>query len=168
MNAFKGLITTFVIEGMYSDTRSLVANDVMSFPVVTGKEKDNIRSIATKMKKFDISAVVITDKDNKPIGMVTAGDIVLRLVSKKRNLLFVKAKDAMTKPAITMVKETPIDAAAKLMVDKKVKKLCVVDDKGAVTGIVTEGDIVKNASYLIDVLKAMIDTGYVKEIGMEL
>ena len=148
---------------MYSDTRSLVANDVMSFPVVTGREKDRIRSIAAKMKKFNISSVVIVDKENKPMGIVTEGDIVERLVSKKRGLLFTKAKDAMTKPVITIGKGMMVDEAAKLMVNKKVKKLCVVDDNGSLAGIVTEGDIVKNASYLIDVLKAMIDTGYVKE-----
>ncbi len=148
---------------MYSDTRSLVANDVMSFPVIIGREKDRIRSIASKMKKFNISAVVIADGENKPVGIVTNGDIVERLVSKKRGLLFTKAKDAMTKPVITIRKETRIDEAAKLMVSKKVKRLCVVDEKGILTGIVTEGDIVKNASYLIDVLKAMIDTGYVNE-----
>jgi len=35
-----------------------------------------------------------------------------------------------------------------------------VDDKGSLIGIISEGDIVKNASYLIDVLKEIIETGY--------
>ncbi len=150
---------------MYSNTRSLIVNDVMSFPVITGKERDNIRSVATKMKKYNISAVVIVDDENKPIGIVTEGDIVQRLVSKKRGLLFTKARDAMTKPVITVKKDMSVDDAAKLMVSKKVKKLCVVDDESKLIGIVTEGDIVKNASYLIDVLKEMIETGYVSERG---
>ncbi len=49
-----------------------------------------------------------------------------------------------------------------MMVNKKVKKLCVTNENNELIGIISEGDIVKNASYLIDVLKEIIETGYIE------
>ncbi len=148
---------------MYSETRSLIVNEAMTFPVVTGSEKESIKSIAQKMKKHDISSVVIVDKSNTPVGMVTQGDIIKRLLSKKRNLLFAKAKDVMTSPAIKITKEMKLEDAAKYMAQKRVKRLCVVDDTDKLIGILTQEDVVKNASYLIDVLKEALVTGYTEE-----
>lgn len=148
---------------MYSETRSLIVNEVMTFPVVTGSEKESIKGIAQKMKKHNISSVVIVNKENVPIGIVTQGDIIKRLLSKKRNLLFAKAKDVMTSPVIKITKEKKLEDAAKYMVEKKVKRLCVVDETDRLIGILTHEDVVKNASYLIDVLKEALNTGYTEE-----
>ncbi len=145
---------------MYSDTRSLIVNDVMSKPVITARGNESIKEIAKKMNKYNINSVVIVDEKNMPIGIVTEGDIIRRLLSKKRNLLFAKASHVMSKPVVTVKKDLTLEDAAKMMVNKKIKKLCVVDDAGSVIGIISEGDIVKNASYLIDVLKEIIETGY--------
>ncbi|MGC8699706.1 MAG: cyclic nucleotide-binding/CBS domain-containing protein [Candidatus Micrarchaeia archaeon] len=145
---------------MYSDTRSLIVNDVMSKPVITARGNESIKEIARKMNKYNINSVVIVDGKNSPVGIVTEGDIIRRLLSRKRNLLFAKASHVMSKPVITVKKDLTLEDAAKMMVNKKIKKLCVVDDAGSVIGIISEGDIVKNASYLIDVLKEIIETGY--------
>lgn len=145
---------------MYSDTRSLIVNDVMSKPVITARPNDSIKSIAQKMNKYDINSVVIVDEKNSPIGIVTEGDIVKKLLTKKRNLLFAKASHVMSKPVITIKKDLTLEDAAKIMANKRVKKLCVVDEDNILIGIISEGDIVKNASYLIDVLKEIIETGY--------
>jgi CBS domain-containing protein len=145
---------------MYSDTRSLLVNDVMSKPVITAKPSESIKKIAQKMNRYGINSVVIVDDKNTPIGIVTEGDIIRRLLSKKRNLLFSKAIHVMSKPVITISKDVSLEDAAKMMVDKKVKKLCVINENNELIGIISEGDIVKNESYLIDVLKEIIETGY--------
>jgi CBS domain-containing protein len=49
-----------------------------------------------------------------------------------------------------------------MMVKYRIKKLCVVDNSNKVVGVVSEGDIVKNVNYLVDVLKEIIATGYSK------
>jgi CBS domain-containing protein len=148
---------------MYSNTRSLLVSDVMSFPVVTAREKDGIRKVAAKMQKHQIGAVVITNRLNEPVGIITHGDIVRRIVTKKRSLLFTKAKHAMSRPIVAVKKGEKVEDAARLMVNKKVKRLCVVDEGNRLIGIVTDNDIMKSSSYLIDVLNEMINTGYVKE-----
>ena len=152
---------------MYSNNRSLLVNDVMSFPVVTAKEKEGIDKIAQKMYRHRISGVVVVNKLNAPIGIITEGDIVRRLLTKKRRMLFLsKASHVMSRHVITINKEMRIEDAAKFMVKNRVKRLCVVDDMNRVIGMITDNDIMKNSSYLIDVLNEIIETGYIKEEEM--
>lgn len=149
---------------MYSNNRSLLVNDIMSFPVVTAREKDSIKTIAEKMYQHRIGAVVITTQLNEPLGIITEGDIVRRLLTKKRRMLFFsKAKHIMSRHVITIDKEMKIEDAARFMVKSRVKRLVVVDNLNKVIGMITDNDIMKNSGYLIDVLNEIIDTGYIKE-----
>ncbi|MEM0149799.1 MAG: CBS domain-containing protein [Candidatus Micrarchaeaceae archaeon] len=145
---------------MYSTNNSVRVSEIMSSPVITASDSESIKSIAQKMNKYGINSIIISDKSNTPIGMITERDIIRRLLTKKRNLLFAKAKHVMSKPVVTITKNMLLEEAAKLMVQKRIKKLCVVDEQNKIAGIITESDIIKNAAYLIDVLKDMIDTGY--------
>lgn len=143
-----------------TEVRSLTVGEIMSRPAITASEKTSIRDIARMMGKHRIDAVLITNKQNEPIGIITESDIVKRLVSSKRNLWFVKAKHVMTKPVLTISKHIKLEDAAKRMAEKKVKKLCVVDENSKVAGMVTTEDITKNAGYLINVLEEVIQSGY--------
>lgn len=50
-------------------------------------------------------------------------------------------KDWMTKEVITVEKKTTLPEAHKLMTDKKIRRLPVLDKNGRLVGIVTRGDI---------------------------
>lgn len=56
-----------------------------------------------------------------------------------------KAADVMTKDVVTATPETSIEEAVRLMLQHGVSGLPVVDDAGAVVGIVTEGDLLRRA-----------------------
>ena len=151
-----------IVGGMYSNTRSLTVGEIMSFPVITASENDNIRSIANKMRKHDVSGIVIADESHVPIGIITAGDIAKRVAVSRKAFLFSKAKHVMTKPVHTITREKTLEEAARHMAENKIKSLCVVDEGKRLIGIITEGDITKNASYLIEVLNEMVRSGYTK------
>ena len=143
-----------------SEVRSLSVKEIMSYPVITANEKVGIREVAKLMKKHGVDAVVITNKQMEPVGIITEGDIVRRLVSNKRNLWFINAKHVMSKPVMTISRDAMLEDAAKYMAEKRVKKLCVLDNSKKLAGILTTEDITKNASYLINVLEEVIHTGY--------
>ncbi len=145
---------------MYTDTRSLLVNDIMSSPVITAREDESVKSVAAKMKAHNIGGVVVVDKEGLPIGMITERDIVRKLLAgTKRTLFFAKAKHIMSKPLLTITKDRKLEEAAKYMADSKVNRKLI--------GIITESDITSNASYLIDVLNEMISTGYTEERNKE-
>ncbi|MGC8687432.1 MAG: CBS domain-containing protein [Candidatus Micrarchaeia archaeon] len=147
---------------MYTASNSVRVGEIMSAPVITASLDESIKDIAIKMSTHNINSVIVADKSNKPLGMVTERDIIRKLLARKRNLLFAKAKHIMTNPVVTISKDMTLEEAAKLMAEKHIKKLCVVDESSSIIGIITESDIIKNAAYLIDVLKDIIETGYVK------
>jgi len=146
-----------------SSVRSLRVNDVMNSPVVTSNDNTTINEIAQKLRKHNIGSVVVINNAKKPIGIVTERDIIRRVLAEKKDPRSIMAKDVMTAPIVSVPTGASLEDAAKLMVQKRIKKLCVIDGKGKTIGVITEGDIVKNASYLIDVLKEIIAAGYSAE-----
>ena len=56
-----------------------------------------------------------------------------------------KASDVMTRRVITIGRDASILEAARLMLQKRISGLPVVDDKGKLIGIVTEGDFLRRA-----------------------
>lgn len=54
-----------------------------------------------------------------------------------------KAKDAMTSPAVSVVLGTSLAEVARLMTEKGIGSVLVVDDQGRLVGIVTESDFLK-------------------------
>ncbi|WP_298628456.1 CBS domain-containing protein [uncultured Thermus sp.] len=54
-----------------------------------------------------------------------------------------KAKDAMTRPVVTVLPETSLVEVARLMLGKGIGSVLVVDKEGRLMGIVTESDFLK-------------------------
>jgi predicted transcriptional regulator len=59
-------------------------------------------------------------------------------------------QDLMTTPAVTVTAETPIGQALRLLDDRKITAMPVVDKYGVLAGIVSEADLVQDAALLND------------------
>ena len=59
-------------------------------------------------------------------------------------------RDLMTTPAVTVTAETPIGTALRLLDDRKITAMPVVDKNDVLTGIVSEADLVQDAALLND------------------
>ncbi len=56
-----------------------------------------------------------------------------------------KARDVMTRPVVSIDSDAPISVAIRLMLQKKISGLPVVDSAGNLVGVVTEGDFLRRA-----------------------
>ena len=56
-----------------------------------------------------------------------------------------KVRDVMTKPVVSVDAEAPISLAIRLILQKKISGLPVVDASGNLVGVVTEGDFLRRA-----------------------
>lgn len=56
-----------------------------------------------------------------------------------------KARDVMTREVVTVTPETSVADAAKLMLDRGISGVPVVDGAGALVGILSEGDLMRRA-----------------------
>jgi acetoin utilization protein AcuB len=113
-----------------------------------------------QMKQKRIRRMPIVDKHGKLVGIVSDKDLLRASPSPATSLSVweityllakVKVSDVMTRQVITIAEDTPLEDAARIMVDNKIGGLPVVNAQGAVVGIITETDIFKS---FIDVLGA--------------
>jgi len=139
------------------------AKDVMTARVVTVRPDTPVREIAAALLKRRISAVPVTDKDGKVVGIVSEGDLMRRketgterhsswwlaflTLPETDARRFVKshgqfARDVMTSAVITVPEDCPLNEVASTLERNSVKRVPVVRG-GKLVGIVSRADLVR-------------------------
>jgi CBS domain-containing protein len=130
-------------------------SDVMTTSVVTVDRITPYKEIARLLSEHRISGVPVLTMGRQVAGVVTEGDLLAAEVRTARRLRSVTgrsllprrprpsltAAELMTGPAITVSAATTIPAAARLMHGHHVRSLPVVDEDGALVGIVSRRDL---------------------------
>ena len=88
----------------------------------------------------EISGLLVVDSNSKLIGIVT-----------ERDLLFAnqndKISDVMTKDVVTANVGVSLDDAKQMLHKHRIEKLPLVDESGAIKGLITSKDITNNTDY---------------------
>jgi CBS domain-containing protein len=130
----------------------MLAKDVMSSPVVTVDETETTNNIAIKMSNEKLGAVIIINKEKKPIGIITERDLVVRVIAKNNKPDQVKAKEIMTTPLITVEPDTPITDAARKMNRLNIRRLGIMY-KDDLIGIISDKDLLGVMPELIEIIQ---------------
>ncbi|ACP36678.1 putative signal transduction protein with CBS domains [Sulfolobus islandicus Y.G.57.14] len=137
-NAIVGIFTEReVLKLIASSMFSGLVDSVMSSNVVSIGEESTILEAAKLMAMNNVRRLPVFSKNNKLIGIITAADIV-KYLAKNKNIG--KVLDAGTKNPITISRYYSILNAAKLMIEKRIGTLPVMENQKLV-GIVTERDL---------------------------
>jgi len=135
---------------------SSTVKDVMSTHVLAVRPDAGYKEMAAMLGERRVSAFPVIDDDNKVIGVVSESDLlvkaalegtvpgVLRSLTQRQvrsQVTGLTATDLMTRPAVTIGPGEPVSHAARLMYNKRVKRLPVVSDDGTLIGIVTRSDV---------------------------
>lgn len=122
----------------------------MSRPVISVLPDTSINDVLAMFKKEHIRRAPVL-KDGKLVGIVSERDLLNAAPSSATTLSIwemnylvskVKIKQVMSKKVITVSRDTPIEEAARIMADKKIGGLPVVDSD-RVVGMITETDLFK-------------------------
>jgi len=129
----------------------MLVKDAMSSPVFTVDEKLTVDKAAGLMDQHELGCVIVTGKDEKPIGIITEKDLVSRVVA--RNILPRKlaAKEVMSTPLMTIGSETTLSEAARTMSRLNIRRLGVMY-KGNLVGIISSKDILSVTPELIEII----------------
>ena len=130
----------------------MLVKDVMSSPVVTTDEEAPSNKIAKLMSENKFGCVIVTNKDGKPLGIITERDLVLRVLAENLQPESVKAKDVMTSPLATIEPEATISEAARRMSRMDIRRLGVIY-KGDLIGLVSSKDILGVMPELIEIIQ---------------
>lgn len=128
----------------------MFVGDRMSRPVISVSPDDSINDILVMLKKEHIRRAPVL-KDGKLVGIISERDLLNAAPSSATTLSVwemnyliskVKIKNVMTKKVTTVTRDTPIEEAARIMADKKIGGLPVMDGE-RVVGMITETDLFK-------------------------
>jgi CBS domain-containing protein len=119
---------------------------LMTERLETISPSDTAQEAAKKMRDKRVSSLVVTDVEDKPIGIVTERDLVRQVCTKVVNSNDVIVHHIMSSPLATIDANSSVEVAADIMIQNKVRHLLVVDEN-KVLGIITPSDF----------------TGYLKE-----
>jgi CBS domain-containing protein len=114
--------------------------DVMTENAKCISPDDSIQSAAKSMKTLDVGALPVCDNDRLS-GMITDRDIVVRGVCEGRDAAATKVRDIMTPHISFCFDDQDIKVAAKVMRQKKIRRLVVLNRQKRLVGIVSLGDL---------------------------
>jgi len=105
-------------------------------PLVTVKVDATVREAVQTMAAEHIGAVPVTD-GNVIVGMFSERDLMLRVVSEKRDPEGTRVRDVMTSPVETIRRDATADDALKVMLEKHIRHLPIVERDGTLCGMVS-------------------------------
>jgi serine/threonine-protein kinase len=131
----------------------------MTTEVVTVGPDTGFRAIVRTLEQRRISAVPVVEADGRLVGLVSEADLLLKeadpvpirtglLEGRQRRRERAKAagrtaREVMTSPVVTIDSTSTLSEAARLMHEKRVKRLPVIDPQGHLVGIVSRADLLK-------------------------
>jgi len=147
------------------------AKEIMNKDVITIRKDSTIEEIAKLLTDNKISGVPVVDEESHIIGMVTQKDLLYKDVEPRfpafiqilggyiyldgvkeyneelKKLVATTADQIMTHKVVTVGLDAEVEEIAKLMVEKNINRIPVVDE-GKLAGIISRADIVKYLSSL--------------------
>ncbi len=148
----------------------MTVKEIMTRSVISVRREDTVQDVARLLTDFRISGLPVTDGQNRVVGMITEGDLIrfarnrqipivldmlgngvyvnyeppTSLEEQVASATTLKVSEVMTRKVTTVAPDTPVEEAAQIMVNRKIKRVPVVDNQGQLVGIVSRGDIVRS------------------------
>ncbi len=134
--------------------------DSMTRDVITVTPATPIHEVASLMANHGVSGLPVLDEKGAVVGIVTEADLLLhqkprtraswwrlfvdgdRMAREFQRAVGTTAGEVMTREVISIGPDLPIEAAAAILHDQKIRRVPVVT-KGALVGILSRGDLVK-------------------------
>lgn len=135
--------------------------DIMTKTVITVKRDADLHEAARLLSERGISGMPVVDDNNRVVGVISEADI-LTLAGMKREHTFKdilrgilgeplparvsggnRVEDVMSFPPITSRADEAVADVARILDERRIKRLPVVDDQGKLLGIISRADIVR-------------------------
>lgn len=113
--------------------------DIMTSNVRSMANNTSIKDVAKQMEVLNVGSIPITDREGRPIGIVTDRDIAIRGMSSQtdyNNCI----SNVMSSNLMAVTPDTDIHEAARIMSKNQIRRLPVVENDRLV-GIVSIGDL---------------------------
>jgi CBS domain-containing protein len=117
----------------------LRCSEIMTRNVKTAAAGSTLRDVAAIMRDGDMGAVPVVD-GSKLVGIVTDRDIVVRGIAEGVTAE-TPVSDVMTRELYSVQPDDFVFEAIRLMGDKQVRRMPVIDSNGELKGIIAMADV---------------------------
>jgi len=131
--------------------------EIMTSTPITTPPDATVADAAKMMREKDIGSLVVVE-DGRPTGIVTERDLVTKVAAADLKPSGVFVRDIMTSPLVAVHPHEEVAEAAKLMSQRKIRRLPVVQE-GKLVGMITENDIIRIWPTLIEVTREYARAG---------
>ena len=113
-------------------------SEIMTRKLETIDPSNTAQEAAKKMADKNVSSLVVIDRADKPIGIITERDLVRQVCVNDASSSTVIIHHIMSSPIVTIDANSSVESAADVMIQNKVRHLLVVMENGNRTlGIIT-------------------------------
>lgn len=119
--------------------------DIMTSDPACCTPDASLMEVARMMVEYDCGEIpVVESEDNRqPVGVITDRDIVVRTLGESLDPTDMMAREIMSKPVVTVTPETSFEDCKRVLEEKQIRRVPVVDENGAICGIVALADITR-------------------------
>ena len=108
----------------------------------TISKDQSVRQALILMSEKNISAIIIIDNNDFPIGIFSERDYARKIILKGKSSKDTLLDEVMTKELITVTRDYKIDQCMEIMNEKKIRHLPVLENK-KIIGIISIRDVLK-------------------------
>jgi CBS domain-containing protein len=105
-------------------------------PAVTVSETMTVAGAAKIMAEHKVGAVVVLE-EGRLVGVFTERDVLIRVVLEKRDAATTRVAEVMTRNVLTVKHDEDRKVARRLMIEKHIRHLPVLDDDGKVLAMLS-------------------------------
>lgn len=118
-------------------------SDVMTREPACCEPGDAVTAVAALMKSHDVGSVPVVDSRDgrRLVGIVTDRDLVVKVLAAGVGVDRATVRDAMTANPVACRETDDVQQAVKLMADRQVRRMPIVDGDGRLAGIIAQADV---------------------------
>ena len=113
--------------------------------VLIAQKYDTLVEAAKLVREYQVGSIVVVEEQNSvryPVGLVTDRDLVVEVIAKEVDINSVTLGDVRYRDIILGKENDDVNETIKIMRQKGIRRVPVVDDNGALVGIVTLDDLI--------------------------
>ena len=126
-------------EKAFSEKSRRRCREIMTQNVTTASRETSLREVAVLMRDGDMGALPIVE-NGKLVGIVTDRDMVVRAVAENKSS-DTSIGDVMTAEIFAVKEDDFVFEAIRLMGDKQVRRVPIINEAGELTGIIAMADV---------------------------
>ena len=123
----------------------MIVQDFMTTGVRSCTADTDLGTVATMMWDGDCGVVPVINDEQNVVGMITDRDICIAAATRGTSPSNIRVRDVMSGDVYTCVPDDDVRTALKIMRERRVRRLPVIDRDERLAGIVSINDLVTGA-----------------------